>query len=282
MKKSDERSGPVPGTSVTMTPEEIDDLIQRAAVMSAGYLESLADGPHHTARFSDDGSKIIVAYEGDEFEEINFAKLCPVPSAPHDDEYCDCEGCEAADALLTPRNANVILYAAETLRINMEGDPESVLEELPPLAQLQGVEIVGKLMKELERIVETISAGNEPTPNCTGEEMVLHMLLDGAADQWRAKGMYGVCGPLEAVNDLLPECRRDADFGMMGEMWFEDADVLWLFDPAMDGIEDSPEGQFLGVAYLHPKDWFKPFRTGATTESDTESGTDVDTEESDD
>lgn len=33
--------------------------------------------------------------------------------------------------------------------------------------------------------------------------------------------------------------------------------VLVLFDPTLDGVEDDPD---LAPAYLHPRDWFRPFR----------------------
>lgn len=47
----------------------------------------------------------------------------------------------------------------------------------------------------------------------------------------------------------------------MHDLAFEDHDVLMLFDARFDGIEDSDVGAMLGVANLHPKDWFKPFRS---------------------
>lgn len=43
----------------------------------------------------------------------------------------------------------------------------------------------------------------------------------------------------------------------MYEVLFTDHDVLMLFNPALDGIEDP---DISGGAKLHPRDWFKPFR----------------------
>jgi hypothetical protein len=39
------------------------------------------------------------------------------------------------------------------------------------------------------------------------------------------------------------------------------SDVLQLFDPSLDGIEnpDSETSQFLGMGDLRPLTWFKPF-----------------------
>jgi hypothetical protein len=43
----------------------------------------------------------------------------------------------------------------------------------------------------------------------------------------------------------------------MREVLFEDHDVLMLFNPSLDGVDDSP---VIAAAYLHPRDWFRPFR----------------------
>jgi hypothetical protein len=44
------------------------------------------------------------------------------------------------------------------------------------------------------------------------------------------------------------------------DLAFEDHDVLMLFDARFDGIEDSDIGEMMGMANLHVRDWFKPFR----------------------
>jgi hypothetical protein len=45
----------------------------------------------------------------------------------------------------------------------------------------------------------------------------------------------------------------------MREVVFEDHDVLMLFNPALDGVENSCDGN----SSLHPQDWFEPFRPPA-------------------
>lgn len=41
--------------------------------------------------------------------------------------------------------------------------------------------------------------------------------------------------------------------------YFEDLDFLYLYDDSMDGIEESPVGQMMGIMSLAFEDWFRPF-----------------------
>jgi len=66
----------------------------------------------------------------------------------------------------------------------------------------------------------------------------------------------GTLEPREVAH--LPEHDGpDSDFDWMREVLFEDHDVLMLYNPSLDGIEDPA---VFDTANLHPRDWFRPFR----------------------
>lgn len=74
---------------------------------------------------------------------------------------------------------------------------------------------------------------------CVGEQLALRALIERAEVELEMEG-------------------READFTDFWEMAYPDTDILMLFDPAMDGIEDSDIGDYLGTRSLAPKDWFDP------------------------
>lgn len=80
---------------------------------------------------------------------------------------------------------------------------------------------------------------------CTAEEIALFATKQRATELLVARGM-------------------EADFGMWDEYALEDTDHEWLYSAASDGIEDAPEGQWLGVAHLGYDEWFLPFNPPRT------------------
>ncbi len=52
-------------------------------------------------------------------------------------------------------------------------------------------------------------------------------------------------------------------WGAVIEEVFQDIDFRHLWDPRADGIQDSPAGRSLGIAYLNFDEWFLPFRDEA-------------------
>jgi len=88
----------------------------------------------------------------------------------------------------------------------------------------------------------------------TAEELLAHALVEGATE-W-----VEVCLKSGEMDDVTAALVRRFIEQVDAEV-FEDAYVLFLFDPAFDGIEDvtSGPGKDLGVANLHPRDWFKLF-----------------------
>ncbi|MGH3848212.1 MAG: hypothetical protein ACRDRT_00610 [Pseudonocardiaceae bacterium] len=94
--------------------------------------------------------------------------------------------------------------------------------------------------------------------SCTGEEMALHLVID-LAEAHLADGVLDA--DLPGVAALPDHGPKDADFDSMRTNLLKDNDVLMLYDPLMDGIEDPEDeiGQLERVINLHPRDWFTPF-----------------------
>jgi len=133
-------------------------------------------------------------------------------------------------------------------------DPERV-EELPALARpVAHGPWIDQFAACFDRLADRVAAGDADTSilsHCTGEELALHMIIDLAEEDLAE----GTLDPREVPH--LPEHDGpDSDFDWMREVLFEDHDVLMLYNPSLDGIEDP----VLDTANLHPRDWFTPFR----------------------
>ena len=169
---------------------------------------------------------------------------------------------------MTPRMAywlwSTAISMADTWRDNTK-HPEPLHELLPPIARAVARgpwldrfidcfdAIAGKLA--------TAEIDTDGIASCTGEEMALHLVID-LAEAHLADGILDV--DLPGVAELPDHGPRDEDFESMRTELFKDNDVLMLFDPLMDGIEDPEDeiGQLERVVNLHPNDWFTPFSSG--------------------
>ncbi len=67
-----------------------------------------------------------------------------------------------------------------------------------------------------------INQGLWPKPNCTGEEMALHKIIEMATED--------DFGHLDEDYDALPVHEEDDDFETISDVMFQDHDVLMLFD----------------------------------------------------
>lgn len=106
-------------------------------------------------------------------------------------------------------------------------------------------------------LASDLENGGLPLPTCPAEEMALHMILEDApsavADGWT--------GLDETTLASLPEYPDDFDWDAMPDVLLQDTDILQLFEPGLDGIEDPDEE--LNVAFAmgdyRPPAWFKAF-----------------------
>lgn len=77
--------------------------------------------------------------------------------------------------------------------------------------------------------------------SCTAEELALHAIIRRAEEV------------------LVEEGQEPVEFDYLEDVAFEDMDFQALFDPSLDGIEDSPSGKYLRMVNLKLKEWFLPF-----------------------
>ena len=123
------------------------------------------------------------------------------------------------------------------------------------------------------RIAYRLQKGLPPSPNCTGEEMAFHNIMD-----------EGVEDADDAIGDELeglPTFPNDDAYDMVKEIAVEDEDVLMLFEEGDNGSDDDepvnvdnpvlgcgstaafmlgPGGAQMGAANLHPEAWFIAFK----------------------
>ncbi|PJN03754.1 hypothetical protein CG740_04925 [Streptomyces sp. CB01201] len=84
--------------------------------------------------------------------------------------------------------------------------------------------------------------------SCVAEELALRLLLR------EAKVCLDVVGLLDSgVSDALESFAANV---------YEDMDHEWLYDDSMDGIDESPVGEALGIAPMSIGSWFTPFNAG--------------------
>jgi hypothetical protein len=199
-----------------------------------------------------------------EYEIPDFAAMCP-------GEFCDDDECVCSDAHCDSRmdaQFAFLVWSTGEFLADTYVDAQYYEDDLPPVA----IRHLGRLDDQgrttwLERFAASFlyfsdcaSAGVIPSPRCTGEEMALHILLDF------------VSGDIQDLDDThaedkdfraLPETTRglSESLSLAKDNWFEDHDVLMLFDDVLEGIESDEEiGNVMGIINLQPDSWFIPFR----------------------
>ncbi|MGC5040094.1 hypothetical protein ACPXCS_31930 [Streptomyces sp. DT190] len=173
------------------------------------------------------------------------------------------------DEKLTARTAAVLRVALEELSEQIWQDVAAVgdaplgrgqgrvLGSLPPITFRQDHQWRRQMARCFDDLAADLAETGTVRPQCTGEEMALHLGIDRAKSLTRNRPRLVA----ETVAGL-GEDRRDFDWDWCSTVLFEDHDVLMLFDASLDGIEDRGNeiNQALGIANLAAADWFKPFR----------------------
>jgi hypothetical protein len=99
-----------------------------------------------------------------------------------------------------------------------------------------------------------LPGGDVPRPTCAGEEMALHRvlaILDGGALKF---------APPDKIAEL-PDHPDDNNWEACRDGLFQDSDILSLFDPRLDGLEDpdADSNQVMGMGDYRPVAWFDTF-----------------------
>lgn len=179
-----------------------------------------------------------------------------------------CERCVAA--MLTPRTVAVMRSAAVMLAdlayddvLEFGDDPMdptdgrwSVFDEFPRITWRQDAVWRRRAARSFDDLAADLAAGECPRPRCAAEEMALHLVLcyaESAVDD----GWSG----LDAHFAGLPEREDDLDWALLSDVLFTDHDILELFDPGRDGIEDPDDdhNRHLNMGDYRPHAWFATF-----------------------
>ena len=119
------------------------------------------------------------------------------------------------------------------------------------------------------RIAMRLQKGLPPKPNCTGEELAFHNIMDQAPDD-----------SIMEDDDELPTFPNDNEYETVRENAVQDDDVLDLYEKGDNGCysdTDSDEDETrvdnpvhgkkvsfmlgaMGAVYLHPGEWFIAFK----------------------
>ena len=226
--------------------------------------------PQHGRDYTADYGGQLVRWPKDADETVDWAQAFPIPDrkkVPRDAHQLadsDDEGYYDDDFWFSPRMAALLhhcgcTYADQVLEDDMEtsGMDEWTIEDLPSVAQpyARNASWALAFREASRRLVARLAKGQRPHPNCTGEEMALHKIIE-LAQALYSDGDEGIMDTLEG----LPKSTADEDFDMVSELAFEDQDVLMLYDMADAVLGNGPMQHMMDFANLHPDEWFKPFK----------------------
>lgn len=196
-------------------------------------------------------------------------ELAP-PAPPENDAVDEDEWDEGGEYGPTARSLRVLEVALDILEqmaydalqrigdrpVDLGDNYEFVFSDMPVLTWRQDAQWRRQMVRCFADLADDIRAGKWPLPTCTGEEIALHMAIDHASCM--------VVDDPELVTSFveeLPPHHNDWDWVMCISALFEDTDVLFLYEPWAQGIEDSEHylNQFGDMVNLEAEDWFKPF-----------------------
>jgi hypothetical protein len=193
----------------------------------------------------------------------DFAALFPLCRCAG--EFCDaCAGFQ-----LSPRTAAALWAVAQILADQAYDDVEEhgdapVLEDgdwavfgrYPRISRTQDAVWRRRAARSFDDLAADLEAGQRPHPRCPAEEMALHLMLVVVAAAV-ADGWTGV----EDYLAELPAHPDDFNWDEASEDLFQDTDILALFDPKLDGIED-PDNELnlhMRIGDYRPQAWFDTF-----------------------
>jgi hypothetical protein len=123
-----------------------------------------------------------------------------------------------------------------------------VLSQLPTrLAARYTMLFAQRFLVALVDVTGRLTKGWEPLA-CVAQELGLRVVLN----------------EVEAVADAADVALDNGWRGHLEDLFLEDVDHEFLYDPAFDGIEDDPDSQPPGMAPMRFEDWFVPFNEERT------------------
>ncbi|MFB7596239.1 hypothetical protein [Streptomyces sp. NPDC056160] len=188
--------------------------------------------------------------------------------APHcEDPECEDDRCQWQ---LTPRTADLLYTELCVLADQAYDDSEElgdrtvvpdeqeghwgVFSYLPKLTFAADLQWRRRFARAADDLASDLERGEWPEPTCTAEELALHLAIRDAGDR-------DIEGDAAGDHGRLPNHRDDYDFDACSEVFFQDTDVLMLYNARFDGIEDpgGETNQYMGIGDLRAAAWFEPF-----------------------
>lgn len=135
-------------------------------------------------------------------------------------------------------------------------DPDEawfVFSEFPMITWSQKSAWRRQCARAFDDLVGDLEAGRWPEPTCPADEMALHLAIQVQQDieeEWLDEKLVS-----------LPSHPDDEDWDGAVDALFQDTDILALFDPSQDGLED-PESDInvsFRIGDYRPAAWFKTF-----------------------
>jgi hypothetical protein len=291
-------SGPQPSRRAKITAEAIVEITEEAAVIEAALAhmergEFTVDGERETRQAEVKGDAVAavgwlvdifgllqdipgtqIVQGSDRTVEVDRygLELSTGPDFAALFAVCRCgeDSCDACGGFqLTPRTAAVLWSMANLLAdrgyddVTEYGDAPvtddngwTLFGQYPRITWQQDAVWRRQAARAYDDLAEDIEAGRWPRPRCAGEEMALHLALQNAPDAVQ-DGWTG----LDDTRPLLLEHPDDYDWAMASEVFFQDHDILDLFDVVKDGIEDpdSDLNRATGMGDYRPQAWFHTF-----------------------
>jgi hypothetical protein len=171
---------------------------------------------------------------------------------------------------MTPRTAAVLWSVAQVLADYGYDDVEKhgsdplpertgwyLFDRYPRLTWSQDATWRRRAARAYDDLAADLAAGGWPLPTCPAEELALHLILEDAPptveDGWT--------GLDEAAFDSLPGHPDDLDWDAMPDVLFQDTDILHLFEPGLDGIDDPHDAlnTAMAIGDYRPSAWFENF-----------------------
>ncbi len=109
-------------------------------------------------------------------------------------------------------------------------------------------------------LADRLEAGpdDERFTRCTADEVnlaIAHKLATITHEELLADDPV-----VDVLHEMLGHLDFELELDLARELLADDTDVDFLWNPALDGIEDDADlQQNFRIINLHPKDWFKPF-----------------------
>ncbi|MFF8768332.1 hypothetical protein ACF07Q_27780 [Nocardiopsis dassonvillei] len=198
----------------------------------------------------------------------DFAKLFPLSDGGCDCDKDECPDCESWT--LTPRTADILhsalsMMADEAYDDVKNGDrPVAGKDDswmffgtLPRVTWQMSAQWRRLMARACDDLAGDLEAGRQPRPRCLAEEVALFLALENEVQVH----LEMTQDREDEDHEALPKHRDDYTWDFCLDILFEDHDVMLLFDPRFDGVEDpdSELNRLQAMGDMRPQSWFKNF-----------------------